>query len=119
MILGKQHRELLRRLTLSDEKVLRHVVSGRRVGKHTLLDDRTRALVKVAGLVALEAEIASLQVGRDEVWASGAGNEEIVDTVIAIAPIVGSTTRRNVCTRVAPRSAAASKSDVSMRWSTA
>lgn len=91
MTLGKQHRELLRRLTLNDEKMLGHVVSGRKVGNRALLDDQTRALVKVAGLVALEAEISSLQVGRDEVWASGAGNEEIVDTVIAIAPIVGST----------------------------
>jgi len=89
MALAQEHRELLRRLTLSEEKTLLQVVSGRKVGKQTLLDPRTRALVKLAGLVALEAEIASLQVARDEIWATGAGDEEIVDTVLAVAPIVG------------------------------
>jgi alkylhydroperoxidase/carboxymuconolactone decarboxylase family protein YurZ len=89
MTLGSEHRELLRRLTLNDEKTLRQVISGRDVGRQRLLDDQTRALVKLAGLVALEAEIPSLQVARDEVWATGAGDEEIVDTVLAVAPIVG------------------------------
>lgn len=101
MTLGTEHRELLRRLTLNDERTLRHVISGRKMGKQALLDDQTRALVKLAGLVALEAEIASLQVGRDEVWASGAGNEEIVDTVIAVATIVGTTTLASTIPRLA------------------
>ena len=106
MTLGSEHRELLRRLTLNDEKTLRQVISGRNVGRQ-LLDDQTRALVKLAGLVALEAGIASLQVARDEVWATGAGDEEIVDTVLAVAPIVG--TRRVAST--APRLAIALERD--------
>lgn len=90
--LRSEHRELLRKLTLNDERTLRLAISGRKVDKQSRLDDKTRALVKLAGLFALQAEIASLQVGREEVWASGAGNEEIVDTVTAIAPIVGTAT---------------------------
>ena len=101
MTLGTEHRELLRRLTLNDEETLRQVVSGRKVGKHRLIDDRTRALVKLAGLVALDAEIASLQVARDEVWAAGAGDEEILDTVIAVAPIVGTTRVASTIPRLA------------------
>lgn len=91
MSLGTEHRELLRRLTLNDEKTLRQVVSGRETGRETLLDDGTRALVKLAGLVALDAQIASLQVVLDEVWTTGAGDEEIVETIMAVAEIVGAT----------------------------
>lgn len=98
MSLGTEHRELLRRLTLNDEKTLRQVVSGR---KGSLLDDRTRALVKLAGLVALDAQIASLQVAREEVWATGIGDEAIVDTVIAVAQIVGATRVASTIPRLA------------------
>lgn len=100
MILGPEHRELLRRLTLNDERMLRQVISGREAGRG-LLDARTRALVRLAGLVALEAEIASLQVARDEVWASGAGDEEIVDTVLLVAPIIGTTRVASIIPRLA------------------
>ncbi|MFZ0013974.1 MAG: hypothetical protein WAL25_07650 [Acidimicrobiia bacterium] len=89
MTLTTEHRELLRRLTLNDEGSLRMVMSGGNADNPRLLDDRTRALVKLAGLVALDAEIASLQVARDEVWASGARDEEILYAVMTVAPIVG------------------------------
>lgn len=91
MSLGTDQRELLRKLTLNDEKTLRLAVSGRKIGTRDLLDDRTRALVKFAGLVALDAQIASLQVARDEVWKTGAGDEAIIDTVMAVAHVVGAT----------------------------
>ncbi|HEU4895379.1 MAG TPA: hypothetical protein VFT85_06040 [Acidimicrobiia bacterium] len=89
MTLKPEHRELLRRLTLNDVETLRKAVSGSEPGAPSLLDEKTGALVKLAGLVALEAEIASLQVVRDEVWAAGGGDEAIVGTVMAVAPIVG------------------------------
>ena len=91
MTLRTEHRELLRRLSLCDEKTLRQVISERKAGRQRLLDDRTRALVRLAGLIALGAEVASLQVARDEILHSGAGDEEIVDTFLAVAPIVGTT----------------------------
>lgn len=89
MTLGTKHRELLRRLTLNDEKTLRQVVSGRKAGRPRLLDDRTNTLVKLAGLVALNAEITSIQVAREEALESGAGDEQIVATYLTVVPIVG------------------------------
>lgn len=107
MTLKTEHRELLRRLTLNDQKVLWRVVAGRRIGRSRLLDDRTNALVKLAGLIALNAEIASLQVARDEAWLAGADDVEIVGTMIAVVPIVGP---RRIAS-VAPRLALALESD--------
>jgi alkylhydroperoxidase/carboxymuconolactone decarboxylase family protein YurZ len=89
MSLSADHCELLRRLTLNEEKVLKAVVSDRR-RKEMLLDERTRALVKLGGLIALDAEVPSLQVAREAIHAAGAGDREIVDTVEAVSPIVGS-----------------------------
>ncbi|HXV72287.1 MAG TPA: hypothetical protein VEB69_12925 [Acidimicrobiia bacterium] len=101
MALRKDHRELLRRLTLNDERTLRQVISGSKESKQQLLDDRTRALVRLAGLVALGAEIASLQVARDEILKVGAGDEEIVDTVLAVSSIIGITRVESAIPRLA------------------
>ncbi|MGH8952167.1 MAG: carboxymuconolactone decarboxylase family protein [Acidimicrobiia bacterium] len=90
-MLEAQQRDLLRRLTLNDEKALRDVITGRIYGSDTLLDDKNRALVKVAALVALDSETASLQAGVDVAHAAGAADEEIIETVLVIAPIVGTT----------------------------
>ncbi len=88
--LSEENQRLLRRLTLNDETALNDVMCDRGVGGATLLDDRTRSLVRLAGLVARSAELASLQVALDAAWAAGARDEEIVDAVVAVAPIVGS-----------------------------
>jgi alkylhydroperoxidase/carboxymuconolactone decarboxylase family protein YurZ len=90
MPLNTEHRELVRRLTLNDEGALSEVMSGDSPGSAALLDDRTRALVRLAALVALDSEVASFQAARDAAWAVGVIDEEIVDTVVAVAPIVGS-----------------------------
>lgn len=101
MSLKTEHRDLLRRLTLHDEVTLRQVMVGRGDTKRGLLDDRTRALVRLAGLVALGAEIASLQVVRDEIWGTGGDDMEIVDTVLTVAPIIGPTRIATVVPRLA------------------
>jgi alkylhydroperoxidase/carboxymuconolactone decarboxylase family protein YurZ len=90
MALTTNHRELMRRLALCDEGTLSKVMSGRIPGE-ALLDHHTRALVRLAGLVALGSETASFQVARDEAWAAGADDEEILETVIVVAPFVGTT----------------------------
>lgn len=81
-------KELLRRLALSDEHALSQVMSGE-VTTPTPLDDKTSALVKVAGLVALEAGDTSYQWAVDAAHAAGAEDTEIIDVLRAIAPIVG------------------------------
>jgi len=100
MTLRTEHRELIRRLTLNDERALRNVMSGQDSDAVTLLDERTRALVRLAGLVALDSESTSLQAVRDAAWAAGAADEEIVDTVLAVAPIVGTTRIASVVPRL-------------------
>jgi 4-carboxymuconolactone decarboxylase len=99
-MLTTEHRELLRRLTLNDETALSVVMSGKTPSLKTLLDDKTRALVRVAGLVALDCETASLQVGWDAAWAAGSSDEEILETIIAVAPLVGTTRIASALPRV-------------------
>ena len=90
-MLEAQQRELLRRLTLNDETAVKDVMTERIPGSNSLLDAKNRALVKLAALVALDSETASLQAGVDVAHAAGAADEEIVETVLVIAPIVGTT----------------------------
>jgi 4-carboxymuconolactone decarboxylase len=101
MTLGTEHRELIRRLTLNDEQALSDVMSGRNPDAVTLLDERARALVRLAGLVALDSESASLQAARDAAWAAGVEDEEIVDAVVAVAPIVGTARIASIVPRLA------------------
>lgn len=80
--------ELLRRLTLSDELVLRRLMCERTVGLSTL-DDRTSALVRLASLVAMGSSTASFHGAIDAALAAGADPAEIVETLILVAPVVG------------------------------
>ncbi len=66
-------------------------MTGRIPGPDTLLDDKNRLLVNLAALVALDSRTRSLETGIDVARAAGAGDEEIVETVLTIAPIVGTT----------------------------
>lgn len=80
--------ELLRRLALNDEHVLRQVISGRSPVP-LALDAKTDALVTVAALVALGAQDVSYQCAVDAAHAAGAENTEIIDVLSVLAPVVG------------------------------
>lgn len=95
-----EHRELLRRLTLSDEVALTDVMAGRLPGSRILLEDRTRSLVRLAGLVALDAKTSSLQASIETALAAGASDEEVVEVVLVVAPIVGSSRISSVLPRL-------------------
>lgn len=94
------HRELLRRLALNDEAALARVLSGHDPAIESLISDRTRALVRLAGLVALDSETASLQAAVGNAQAAGVPSEEIVETVLVIAPIVGATRISSIVPRL-------------------
>jgi len=81
-------RELLRRLTLSDEHVLHQLMCEQKV-ERALLDEKTAALVRLAALVATEAKVASYQWAVDAALAAGADDVEIVDILPVVAPVVG------------------------------
>jgi 4-carboxymuconolactone decarboxylase len=54
------------------------------------LDEKTHALVRIAGLIAIDAAPPSYMWSVEEALRHGATNEELVGTLIAILPAVGS-----------------------------
>lgn len=94
-----EQRQLLRRLTLSDEDALAAVMAGRATDS-SLLDDKSRCLVRVAGLIALDAKDSLLQASIESAYGAGANDEEIVEVVLAVTPIVGSSRMSSVLPRV-------------------
>jgi alkylhydroperoxidase/carboxymuconolactone decarboxylase family protein YurZ len=100
MTLKSEQRRLLRRLTLNDEPALADVMAGRVPGESGLIDDKTRSLVRIAGLVALDANTPSLQAAVDNAFAAGAEDEEILEVILAVAPIVGSSRISSMLPRV-------------------
>lgn len=80
--------ELLRRLTLCDEHVLRRLMCERTVGL-AMLDDRTSALVRLGSLVAMWPCTASFHAAVDAGLAAGADPAEIVEILLVVAPVVG------------------------------
>ena len=87
--MNTEQRELLRRLTLNDPIAVAAAVSGRSIDQVRQLDAKTDALVRLAGLVALSSETTSIHAAVDSAHGAGAGDEEILELVMAIAPIVG------------------------------
>lgn len=95
-----EHRELIRRLTLSDEATLANVMTGRLAQSQRLLDERTRNLVKLAGLIALDAKTTSLRAATEAAFASGATDEEIVEVLLVVAPMLGTSRVSSVIPRL-------------------
>jgi alkylhydroperoxidase/carboxymuconolactone decarboxylase family protein YurZ len=78
--------EMLRRLTIGDETTVDRLMRGE---LSTTLGAGTTALVGIAALVAIEAEATSYQVAVDNAHAAGVEDEEIIETVITLLPLVG------------------------------
>jgi 4-carboxymuconolactone decarboxylase len=83
--------ELLRRLALNDENVLRSAVGAdtRSLGGDRGLDAKTNALVRLAALLSIGAATASCRATVELARAAGATDAEIVGVLIAVAPAVG------------------------------
>ena len=88
--MDERHEELLRRLALNDEatvgSALRMDVSD--VGDSGL-DAKTYALVRLAGIVALQSSLTSYEWSVAAALAAGATDEEVVGVLIALAAVVG------------------------------
>ena len=83
--------ETLRRLALSDDRLLDEILGGH--GDPTrrgCLDARTTALVRLAALVPMGGSATSFAAAASSALISGATVDDLVDTLLAIAPIVGS-----------------------------
>jgi 4-carboxymuconolactone decarboxylase len=82
-----EQEDRFRRLSLSDEDANLEAV----IGKSGLigLDAKLFALLRVAALIATESPLASYQWAIDPALAAGATEEDILNVLTAVAPIVG------------------------------
>ena len=88
--MNPNHEDLLRRLTLNDEGVLEALLRAALADVEPAgLDAKTAALVRLAGLVALDSAPASYQWSITSALAAGASDAEVVGVLVALAPVVG------------------------------
>jgi 4-carboxymuconolactone decarboxylase len=85
-----EHEDLLRRIAVCDETALEGLLGAALAGDEPSgLDPRSLALVRLAGLVAVESDAASYQWSVARAIAAGASDHDIVGVLVALAPIVG------------------------------
>ena len=77
-------------LALNDESSVGSALMGEaEPGAGSALDPRTQALVQLGVLVAIDAAPASYGWSVDAALAAGATVDEIVGTLLAVAPVAG------------------------------
>ena len=83
--------ELLRRLALNDENVVRSAVGAEPLplSGGPELDAKTNALVRLAALLSIGAATSSCRAAVECGRAAGATDAEIVGVLVAVAPAVG------------------------------
>ena len=84
------HERTLRCFAVNDERFIRSVVSGHLgSAEASSFRPKTQALVRLAALVALDAAPATYQCEVDAALAAGATADDIVGTLVAVAPLIG------------------------------
>ncbi len=82
--------ERLRRLGIQDEDVIESLFATRLDNREASgLDAKTHALVRLGALLALGAAPVSFHCNVQAAIVAGATDEEIVGTLIAVAPVIG------------------------------
>jgi len=84
--------DLLRRLSLHDQRVAAEVFNGaipQTGGPAPNLDLKTLALVRLAALVAVGGAVPSYGAHADAAVDAGATDAEIVDVLVGLIPVVG------------------------------
>ena len=84
------YKQTLRALALNDEDFLESVLGmGHDTVEVSRLDKKTHALVRLGAALAIDAAPSSYQSTIELALAAGAQVDEIVGTLIAVAPTVG------------------------------
>ena len=84
------YRETLRSLALNDERFVDSVLGmGHDTVEVSGLDQKTHALVRLGAALAIDAAPSSYQSTIDMALAAGASIDEVVGTLIAVAPTIG------------------------------
>ena len=91
---------LLRRLAVLDENTVKAVLALPD-GDNPGIDERTTALVRLAGLVALQSSPQAYEWCVAAALTAGARDEEVVAVLTALAPVVGVTRVSNAATDIA------------------
>ncbi len=83
--------ELLRRLALNDENVVRSAVGADPLALTggPELDAKSNALVRLAALLSIGAATSSCRSAVERARGAGATDSEIVGVLVAVAPVVG------------------------------
>ena len=82
--------DTLRSLALNDERFLESALGmGHDTVEVSRLDKKTHALVRLGAAFAIDAAPSSYQSTIDLALAAGANVDEIVGTLIAVAPTIG------------------------------
>ena len=85
------HEQTLRRLALNDEQIVASLLaqSGPEIAGGCR-DPQTRALVRLAAVIASDGTCASYQSVVDSALAAGASVEDVIGVLIAVAATIGS-----------------------------
>jgi alkylhydroperoxidase/carboxymuconolactone decarboxylase family protein YurZ len=84
------HKQVLRSLALNDERFAESVLGMRHdTVDISQLDPKTHALVRLGAAIAIDAAPSSYQSTIEMALAAGAGVDEIVGTLVAVAPTIG------------------------------
>ena len=81
--------ELLRRLSMHDERALTRVLGAYAQGAVLGLDAKGSALARLAATIALRGELPSYLSNVDAAIDGGAEFDEIIGVLFAVAPAVG------------------------------
>jgi len=82
--------EILRKLAIIDEGFVEdHAGLGLGLPASRLLDHKTTALVRVGALVAIGSPAVCLEWSTTRALAAGASEDEVIDVLLAIAPVAG------------------------------
>ncbi len=85
-----EYKLTLRRLAMRDDRYIEALLAQEQAGPAlTSIDPRSHALLRVAVLIAMDAAPPSYMSAVQAALDAGASYEEIVETLIAVMPIVG------------------------------
>jgi len=86
----EQHEEILRRLAIIDDGFVEDQAGlGLGLAAVRVLDPKTAALVRVGALAAIGSPAVCLEWGSARALAAGATEDEVIDVLLAIAPVAG------------------------------
>lgn len=88
-MLSPSQAALYRRLTLGDDSQMTALFSSAG-GTPDVLDDRTAALVRLAALIAVDADTPAYNSEIRAAISAGASPEQITDVLVVIARVTGS-----------------------------